>query len=254
MTQHAHLDPSPFFLPGGPVGVMLVHGFTGAPPEMRLLADYLNAQGYTVSGPLLPGHGTRVEDMNDQKWSRWITHAEGMLADLQSRCTTVFLGGLSLGSMISLYLAAFHPELAGVMAYSPAILISDRRVWLAPLAKHFVRVLPVPSTENDLTNPVADRYLWSYSQVPVPAVHETMKLAGRLIYVLPRVAVPLLVVYSTGDRTIRSDSAQYTFDNAGSADKELVRLQNSGHCITVDTEWEFVAQKTAAWMAKHASP
>ena len=42
MTRHPHLDPAPFFLEGGPVGVLLVHGFTGSPPEMRLVGDYLH--------------------------------------------------------------------------------------------------------------------------------------------------------------------------------------------------------------------
>ena len=54
MSRHNHLDPSPFFLPGGPTGVLLIHGFTGSPPEMRLVGNYLNQRGCTVSGPLLP--------------------------------------------------------------------------------------------------------------------------------------------------------------------------------------------------------
>ncbi len=115
MTRHSHLDPSPFFLEGGSIGVLLIHGFTGSPPEMRLVGDYLHQRGFTVSGPLLPGHGTTVEDMNRCQWTDWTNHVEKALADLQARCETVFVGGLSMGSLLTLYLAAHHPELHGAI-------------------------------------------------------------------------------------------------------------------------------------------
>jgi len=127
MTRHAHLDPSAFFLEGGPVGVLLIHGFTGSPPEMRLVGDYLYQRGCTVSGPLLPGHGTNVDDMNRRQWSEWTAHVEWALSDLQSRCSTVFVGGLSMGALLTLYLGACRPEISGLVAYSPAILVANRR-------------------------------------------------------------------------------------------------------------------------------
>ena len=94
MTRHPHLDPAPFFLEGGPVGVLLVHGFTGSPPEMRLIGDHLHQRGFTVSGPLLPGHGTTVEDMNRCRWTDWTDHVEQSLADLQARCKRLTRFGL----------------------------------------------------------------------------------------------------------------------------------------------------------------
>ena len=64
MTRQPHLDPSPFLLEGGRVGVLLIHGFTGSPPEMRLIGEYLHQRGFTVAAPLLPGHGTVIVE----KW------------------------------------------------------------------------------------------------------------------------------------------------------------------------------------------
>jgi carboxylesterase len=251
MTQHNHLDPSPFFLPGGPVGVLLLHGFTGSPPEMRLLADDLHERGYTVAGPLLPGHGTRVEDMNGYRWRDWVAHAEGALVDLEARCEKVFMGGLSLGSLISIYLGAQHPELAGVMAYSPAVLVANRAVWLVPFLKYFLPVLSAGPTPSDLTDPEAEARLWCYEETPLPATHETMRMAVRAMGQLPHLRVPLLVVYSTGDRTIHADSGRYTYEIAGSPDKELLVLNHSGHALTVDSEWRAVAERTAGFIARH---
>ena len=44
----------PFFFPGNRIGCLLVHGFTGAPKEMRWMGEYLNQQGYTVGRIGLP--------------------------------------------------------------------------------------------------------------------------------------------------------------------------------------------------------
>lgn len=249
MTKHPHLDPSPFFLEGGPVGVLLIHGFTGSPPEMRLVGDYLHQRGFTVSGPCLPGHGTTVDDLNQRRWNEWTGHADRALANLQARCDTVFVGGLSLGALLTLYLAAHHSELAGAIAYSPAIMVTDRRSYLVSVLKYLVRQVPKP--EDDLTDPQAKLRLWSYDMYPTSAGHELMKFIGQVKRLLPPVLCPLLIVYSTTDRDIHPSSAQFTYDRVGSTDKDLVTLHNSGHVVTVDSEWEFVAEKTYQFILDH---
>lgn len=250
MTRHAHLDPSPFLLEGSSTGVLLIHGFTGAPPEMRLVGDYLHQRGLTVSGPLLPGHGTTVEDMNRCRWTDWTGHVEGALADLQARCEAVFVGGLSMGTLLSLYLAAHHPELLGAILYSPALRAADRRIYLTPFLKYLVRKQP-KSPKSDLTDPQAGLRLWSYEENPVPAAHELLKLIRQVWQLLPRVTCPVLIIHGTLDQSIHPTSAKCTCERVGSTDKELITLHNSGHCITVDSEWTFVAQKTYDFVETH---
>jgi carboxylesterase len=250
MTRHPHLDPSPFLLEGGPVGVLLIHGFTGSPPEMRLVGDYLHERGCTVSGPLLPGHGTTAEDMNRCRWTDWTAHAEGALAELQARCETVFVGGLSMGSVLTLYLAAHHPKLPGVVAYSPAVWPADRLIYLTPVLKYAIRE-KTKSDDSDLADPKADLRLWSYEENPAFAAHEFLKLLRRVRRLLPRVTCPVLVIHSIRDTAIHPDSARRTYERVGAADKELVTLYNSGHCLTVDSEWERVAAKTYAFIQAH---
>jgi carboxylesterase len=247
MTRHPHLDPSPFFLEGGPVGVLLIHGFTGSPPEMRLVGDYLHERGCTVSGPLLPGHGTTAGDMNRCRWIDWTAHVERALAELQARCETVFVGGLSMGSVLTLYLAAHHPELPGVVAYSPAVWPADRLIYLTPVLKYAIREKK-KSDDSDLADPEADLRLWSYEENPAFAAHELLKLLRRVRRLLPRVTCPVLVIHGTRDTAIHPDSARRTYERVGAADKELVTLHDSGHCLTVDSEWERVAEKTYAFI------
>ncbi|MCS7282616.1 MAG: alpha/beta fold hydrolase [Anaerolineae bacterium] len=250
MTRHPHLDPSPFLLEGGPVGVLLIHGFTGSPPEMRLVGDYLHARGMTVYAPLLPGHGTTVEEMNRCRWTDWAQHVERAFADLRARCRTVFVGGLSMGSLLTLYLAARHPDLPGAVLYSPATLVADRLIYLTPIAKHFISRRP-KSPEKDLADPQADLRIWSYEEYPVRAAHELLKLIYHVRRRLSRVTCPLLIFYGTRDRAIHPRSAFYTYERVRSTEKELVVLHNSGHCLTVDAEWVTVAEKTWAFLQAH---
>ncbi len=88
----------PFLLPGGEQGVLLVHGFTGSPSEMRLLGEYLNGQGYTVLAPRLAGHGTRVEEMITTGWPMWYENVEDAYHLLSGLCPDITAVGLSMGA------------------------------------------------------------------------------------------------------------------------------------------------------------
>jgi carboxylesterase len=249
MVRRGHLDLSPFLLEGGSTGVLLLHGFTGSPPEMRLVGDYLHERGFTVLAPLLPGHGTSVEGLNECKWTDWTEAAEGALADLRSRCKTVFVGGLSMGSLLTIYLAAHH-TLPGAILYSPALKVANRLIRLSPALKYLIPKKP-KSKKSDLTDPEAAQRKWSYNAFPSFAAHELLKLMRRARGLLPRVTCPLLIIHSIGDGAIQADSAEFTCKRAGSPDKELITLHNSGHVITVDNEWRTVAEKTYRFIRAH---
>jgi carboxylesterase len=153
-----------------------------------------------------------------------------------------------MGALLTLYLAAGNPDLAGAVAYSPATLVADRRSVLAPVLKYLLR--QVPKGEDDLHDPQAMSRFWSYDVWPAAGVHELMKLTRQVRLLLPQVTCPLLVVYSTADQTIHPKSAPFTHERAGSQDKELVTLHHSGHVLTVDGEWETVAEKTHQFLAR----
>jgi len=250
MAQHAHLDPSPFFLPGGPTGILVIHGYTGSPPEMRLVGEAFNAAGLTVSGPRLPGHGTTFEEMNRCKWTDWTEHVERSYQALRERCERVFVAGLSMGALLTLDLAAHHPEIPGAIAYSPATWPQNRLLPLTPFLRYFVKSKP-KGKNSDLVDPLADRQIWSYEVDPVPAASQLYALAVQVRRLLPTLTVPLLVMYSTGDGAIHPTSAQRTYDLAGSQDKQIIKLEGSGHVITADAKWRFVADQTLAWMRQH---
>jgi carboxylesterase len=154
-----------------------------------------------------------------------------------------------MGSLLTVYLTAHH-DLPGAILYSPAVKVAHPLIHLTPVLKHAIPKKP-KSGDSDYTDPEAERYTWSYEEYPAHAAHELRKLIHRVWGLLPRVTCPLLIIHSTGDRTIRSDSARYTYERAGSSDKQLVTLHNSGHVITVDSEWPAVAERTYAFIQAH---
>ena len=251
MTQHAHIDPNSFQLDGGSTGVLLIHGFTGAPPELRPLAEHLHQQGLTVLAPLLPGHGTQVEDMNRVHWERWCEHVEAALAWLEQRCSTVFVGGLSMGGLLALHLAAQSPRVAGLLLYAPALRISNRLLPLAGLAKRVMGTRP--KGPKNLVDPTAERLMWSYDQEPMGAAQQLWRGQRLVRPRLAEIVCPALIFHSTLDTVVPQASAQEVLEGLGSDDKQLVTLTNSGHCLTVDTEWEQVAEQSWAFIQRVAA-
>jgi carboxylesterase len=252
MPQFPWLDPSPFFLRGGRVGCLLIHGFTGSPPEMRPMGDYLAEKGLTVSGPLLAGHGTTPQDLARTAWQDWYTSVEAAFQELEEQCSRVFVGGFSLGSLLALHLGAHH-AVTGLVLMSPAVEVSDRRSKLVPLLRHVVKFMPKDTDpqHSDLTDKEAYKRFWSYDVYPVAGVHQLLRLQKVVRAELGHIEVPTLVIYATGDMSISPQSGPAVYDGIGAQDKELVALHNSGHGLVVDSECDSVFQKVHDWIAAH---
>src|SRR5207245_4725127 len=99
----------------------VVHGFTGSPQSLRGLAEAFAAAGFAVELPLLPGHGTTVQDMATTGWEDWSSAAEAAYQQLAQRCVRVVVAGLSMGGALAVWLAIRHPEVAGIAVVNPAI-------------------------------------------------------------------------------------------------------------------------------------
>ncbi|HWR42509.1 alpha/beta hydrolase [Sporomusa sp.] len=235
----------PFFLPGGEKGVLLVHGFTGAPSEMRLAGEYLNNLGYTVFAPRLPGHGTTPEEMAKTAWPHWYDSVEDGYHLLAGICTSVAAVGLSMGGLLALKLASEYP-LRRLAVISAPIYIANKRLRLLPLYRLFTNF--VPKKRKRLLD-VGEEYSISYEVTPLSSLSSLLELVKHVIGVLPSVTVPALIVQSTKEHTVEPESAQYIYDKLGSTEKQLVWLNKSGHIVTLDIERDYVFQKIGQFLA-----
>ncbi len=121
MTAPIIPGAEPWSAAGDARGVLVLHGFTGNPQSMRPLAEALAAAGLTVELPLLPGHGTAIEDMLPTRWEDWSGAAEAQFQSLAARCDRVALAGLSMGGTLACWLAERHPRLAGLAVVNPLV-------------------------------------------------------------------------------------------------------------------------------------
>jgi carboxylesterase len=251
-TDDIKLNLDPFFFQGSEVGCLLIHGGTGSPPEMRPMGEFLADNGLTVLGVRLAGHGTTPEDLASKHLTDFIESAQAGLDQLRSICRAIFVGGLSVGGLITLYLAARHPFQGAVVMSAPAF-IHDWRIRFLPIFKYLVKWVQM-GEDFDLTDPEAQNRLFCYQRVPTSFGVQVNKLMHETRESLSRVSVPLLLMQGAMDRTIPPSSAQYFYDHVGSQDKEIVLFQNSGHAITVDSERRMVWQRAYEFILEHSAP
>jgi carboxylesterase len=239
ILRNPHLEGVPFYWEGGSTGVLLCHGFTATTAEVRLLARSLHELGYTVAGPLLPGHGTTPEDCNRHTWQEWYASVEQTYQQLASRCQRVVVGGESTGALLVLRLASQHPEAAAILCYAPALKLklSRAKVFLLSLCVPFVTSIPKPpSTDN---NP------WQgYSVNPLKGAAQLRRLQKDIYPLLPQIKQPILVIQGRLDPTVHPQSPQIVYEKVSSNIKQLHWLENSTHCVILDKERDLAARMT----------
>lgn len=228
-------DPAiqPYEAGDGRDGVLLVHGFTGTPQSMRTWAEHLAAAGFTVSLPLLPGHGTHWKELNATRWTDWYAAADAAFTALRQRCDRVFVAGLSMGGALSLRLAEQHgDDVAGLVLVNPAINITDPRMKILPVLRHVVPSLA--AIGNDVADPSATEI--AYDRNPLQALYSQSLLWADVRDHLDRVTQPLLVFRSAQDHVVDPSSLAILQEKVGSADVEFRTLTRSYHVATLDYE------------------
>ena len=241
---NAHLEGEPFFWEGGPVGVLLSHGFTATSAEVRPLAHRLHAAGYTVAGPLLPGHGTSPEDMNTVTWRDWTGAYERMYERLQEKCEKVVIGGESMGGLLTLHAALYHPEAAAVLCYAPGLRTTPLHMRLfSELIKRWVPMYAKNS------KPDGASALWQgYAHNPVPAATQLFRLQVEVDRNLGDIRQPLLIVQGKEDHTVYPGVPDLIANSVHSEIVEIHWMPHSGHCVILDVEREAIAEITLKFL------
>jgi len=217
--------------------VLLLHGWTGSPAHFRLLADDLIAAGYSVSAPLYPGHGTRVEDMLATGWRDWLRAAAGAADELTRLGKRLHLVGLSMGGVISILLAPTF-DAATLTTINAPMRIQSKRARIARVArgsKRIVRQQPLPPPAG-----AGAAYYHQYVDTPIGKLGDLFDLVRAARRTLDRVECSTLVVQSRVDETVQPESAQIIYDGIASPDKRLLWLDHSRHVAIIDEERDVI--------------
>ena len=244
--------PAAFSYPGhganARTGVAICHGFTGSPLSVLPWAEHLASQGYAVTVPLLPGHGTDWRQLARSRWTDWYGTFETAYVDLSGRTDTCFVAGLSMGGAIALLTASRH-QVAGVSVVNPGLSFYDRRVRVIGLLKYFQKTT-VPIQEEQPTAPATED--GDYSLTPLSAVHELKKLFGAATRGLTRVAAPVQVFKSDTDIVVPPTSLAVLRKRLGTNLVEVVNLASSGHVATLDVDAPEIFTKSSAFFYANA--
>lgn len=247
------LAPAAFSYPGhganAGIGVAICHGFTGSPLSVLPWAEHLARQGFAVSVPLLPGHGTDWRDLARHGWQDWYRAFEAAYLELSAGTGHCYVAGLSMGGTIALRTAARH-DVTGVAVVNPGLSFYDRRVRYIGLLKHVQRTTVPVQEPHPTASPTDDG---DYTLTPLEAVHQLSRLFKAARRELPAVAAPALVFKSATDIVVPPSSVELLRKGLGSRELDVVSLPASGHVATLDVDAPLIFEQSVRFFLHHAA-
>jgi carboxylesterase len=254
---------------GGDDAVLLIHGLTGSPFEMKYLARRLNRAGFTVKGPCLAGHGKTLADLKKSRWQDWYQTVADAFYELKKQHATVSVAGLCMGALLALALSAeFKGDIAAISLLSTTLSYDGWGLpwykFLIPLAYYTPagylysfeerepygiknKALRVRIVEGMKDNSIA------YSSVPGVSMRELFKLINVTKKLIPQVKTPTLILHSQEDDLASKKNALYVQKNIGASDVRLVLLDDCYHMLPIDNQRDVVAAETVAFFKDHTS-
>ncbi|CAB4708082.1 unannotated protein [freshwater metagenome] len=227
------------------IGILLVHGFTGAPPSMRPWGEFLLSKGYSVRVPLLPGHGTKPEDLNKVKWQEWPAKVQLELEELFKTCDQVFIAGLSMGGGTALYISEENNDrLSGIILVNPMIHVPFISVPIGYLLSRFQKLRS--SVGNDIKRPGISEH--GYDALPTRGIHQLLIMLKTTRKNLGKVTIPVQLFHSVEDHTLPVSNTEIIMAGLGSSSKSRIELVNSYHVATLDYDQELIFQNSLTFI------
>jgi carboxylesterase len=266
-----------FYLKGGPKAVLLVHGITGTPSEMRYLGKGLNKAGFTVFCNTLPRHCNTLGELKKVTWEEIADACAKDLRKLKENHLEVFVGGLSMGALVAIHLAYKFPEdVAGIIALAPTLFYDG---WALHKGKVFLNIAwPLPFLRNNIDiregwpYGLKDEELrWSIERFykdakakefskkvllfgspffPLACLYQHRRFAKVVKKEMPLVKKPILIIHAQEDDMTSPKNAQYVLEHIGSPDKDLVMLDDSYHMIVIDKQKDVVVHDVVKFLNK----
>lgn len=243
MNYQVQKGAEPFYKEGNQIGVLVLHGFTGSTQSMRGLGEELASEGYTVCGPRLKGHGTQYEDLEQSTYKEWIQSVEEGYEWLNERCEQLFITGLSMGGTLTLYLAAQHPEVKGIMPINAAIDLPDLEQMRGAVEPRFLDAIGSDIKASGVKE-------LAYEKTPMKSIQEILQLMDLTQKELGSIEMPALLFKSLEDHVVPPENTERIYRELASTNKEIVELLESYHVATLDHDKEEIADRCKTFIKK----
>ncbi len=224
--------------------MLVLHGFTGNPQSMRPLAEALGKAGFTVDLPLLPGHGTAVDDMIPTRWEDWSAACEVAYQALAGRCDGIVVTGLSMGGTLTCWLAERHPEIAGIALVNPQIDPPDAelRAGLQALVDSGIETFDAIGSDIKQEGITES----AYDATPVRSLLSLFEGNDGVHTHLADIHCPTLLLNSREDHVVAPVSGD-VLERSVSGPVERIILENSYHVATLDGDAPLIEEKIVSF-------
>ena len=262
------------WMPGGEIGVLLIHGLGGTPLELKGVATGLHRAGCTVSVCQLAGHCGSEADLAATTWSDWSASVEEAYARLETHCPRIFVGGLSMGAILALQFAQrTYGTLNGLLLFAPTLFYDGwsvrRRRWLmqwlrplisTPLGRRyrFVESEPYGIKDERIRAMVraalasGDSSQAGVEGTPAVSLRELWRLAEATRPRLGDVSVPALIIHPRDDDVSSLRNVHELQRNLGGL-VETVVLNDSYHLITLDRQRGVVVERSVDFVLRRGA-
>lgn len=266
-----------FFLKGSEKAVLLIHGITGTPSEMRYFGDSLHKRGFTVFCNTLPRHCSSLDELKKVTWQEMVDCCINDFNFLKKGFSQVFVSGLSMGALIAAHLAFLFPqEVSGIVALAPTFFYDGwalhkgkvliNVVWHIPFLRNRINIregwpygLKDESTREAIERFYKDARAGEFSKktllfgspfFPLACLYQHYLFTKVIKKELPFINTPILVLHSQEDDMVSIRNARYLLEHINSADKSLVALDDSFHMITIDKQKDKVVQESVNFLER----
>lgn len=246
--------------------IMLFHGLTGSPFEMKKYGKFLFKEGYDVYCYTLPGHGSMENEIESITWQDWVDFSQEKYDFIRDDYDDFFLSGICFGALISIYLAIHNKNVNAVISLSATVYLDGWSIpwynFMMPLGLNTILRYFYTFPEREpygIKNKIVRRKVAklmskttaAMDNFPLSCIYELLKFSKYIQKNIKVLSQPILLIHSIEDDLTSIKSSKFLYDNVSSKIKEYVELKNSYHMVLYDFEKEFVYEKSLSFMEQH---